>query len=172
MRLPKASRDRPPGRGNGSGIALGVAAAILWGATTLAIRGTALASASAEKTLLYQLAVSGVLLALAVPLAGEPWPARLSAYVVALLLFQTVIVTFASYLLWFWLIAHYPATPLASFTLLTPVFGLVAGAMLLGEPVTARLLIALTAVVAGIYVVNRPPRWRWRAGKPRRRDAA
>ena len=56
------------------GDTLGVAAAVLWGATTLAIRGSALAKAPAEKTLLYQLAVSGMLLAIAVPLAGEPWP--------------------------------------------------------------------------------------------------
>ncbi len=137
------------------GDALGVLGALLWGATTLAVRGTALSTASAEKTLLYQLAVSGVLLAVAAPLAGESWPARLSWSVVGLLAFQTVIVTFASYLLWFWLIRHYPATRLASFTLLTPVFGLLAGALLLGEPVTSRLLVALAAVAAGIYVVNR-----------------
>ena len=65
-------------------------------------------------------------------------------------LFQIVVVTFASYLLWFWLIRHYPATRLASFTLLTPVFGLLAGALLLGEPITARLLVALAAVALGI----------------------
>jgi drug/metabolite transporter (DMT)-like permease len=51
------------------GDALGLLAAALWGATTLAIRASRLTSASAEKTLLYQLAVSGVLLALAA-LAG------------------------------------------------------------------------------------------------------
>lgn len=140
------------------GDSLGVIAAVLWGATTLAIRGTALGKARAEKTLLYQLAVSGLVLALAVPVAGEPWPTSVSAGVVGLLLFQTVIVTFASYLLWFWLIAHYPATRLAAFTLLTPVFGLLAGAVLLGEPVSVRLLIALGAVAAGIYVVNRAGR--------------
>jgi drug/metabolite transporter (DMT)-like permease len=71
------------------------------------------------------------------------------------LFFQIVVVTFASYLLWFWLIRHYPATRLASFTLLTPVFGLLLGALLLGEPVTARLLVGLAAVAAGIVVVNR-----------------
>ena len=69
-----------------------------------------------------------------------------------------MIVTFASYLLWFWLIRHYPATRLSAFTLLTPIFGLLAGALLLGEPVTSRLLVALTAVALGIYVVNRPAR--------------
>jgi drug/metabolite transporter (DMT)-like permease len=137
------------------GDALGIAAAALWGGTTLIIRGSRLASASAEKTLLYQLAVSAALLAVASVLAGEPWPSQLTAASLGPLAFQIVIVSFASYLLWFWLVRHYPATPLASFTLLTPVAGLVAGVVLLGEPLTLRLVVALLAVVAGIVVVNR-----------------
>lgn len=134
---------------------LGVVAALLWGGTTLVIRATKLSTASAEKTLLYQLAISGVLLALAAPLSGEALPSSVSAGVAWLLVFQIVVVTFASYLLWFWLIRHYPATLLSAFSLLTPVFGLLAGALLLGEPITTRLVIALAAVAAGIYVVNR-----------------
>lgn len=137
------------------GDALGVAAGVLWGATTLAIRGSRLAAASAEKTLLYQLAVSGLALALAAALRGESWAPTLSALTWASLAFQVVVVTFASYLLWFWLIRHYPATRLASFTLLTPVFGLLLGALLLGEPITARLLVALATVAVGIVLVNR-----------------
>lgn len=137
------------------GDALGVAAGVLWGATTLAIRGSRLAVASAEKTLLYQLAISGLALALAALLRGQAWAPTLSALTWASLFFQVVIVTFASYLLWFWLIRHYPATRLASFTLLTPVFGLLLGALLLGEPITTRLVIALIAVAAGIVLVNR-----------------
>jgi drug/metabolite transporter (DMT)-like permease len=137
------------------GDALGVAAAVFWGATTLVIRATRLSSASAEKTLLYQLAVSGALLAGAAVLAGERWPDTLSAASLGPLAFQTVVVCFASYLLWFWLIRHYPATPLASFTLLTPISGLLAGVLLLSEPVTVRLIVALAAVTAGIAVVNR-----------------
>lgn len=137
------------------GDALGVAAGVLWGATTLAIRASRLAAASAEKTLLYQLAISGVALALAAALHGQAWAPVLSALTWASLFFQTVVVTFASYLLWFWLIRHYPATRLASFTLLTPVFGLLLGALLLGEPITARLLVALAAVAGGIVLVNR-----------------
>jgi drug/metabolite transporter (DMT)-like permease len=73
----------------------------------------------------------------------------------ASLAFQMLVVSFASYLLWFWLVRHYPATRLASFTLLTPVFGLLLGAGLLGEPITTRLLIALAAVAIGIVMVNR-----------------
>lgn len=137
------------------GDALGVVAGVLWGATTLAIRGSRLSAASAEKTLLYQLGISGVALALAAAMLGQPWAATLSALTWASLIFQVVIVTFASYLLWFWLVRHYPATRLASFTLLTPVFGLLLGALLLGEPITTRLVIALVAVAAGIVLVNR-----------------
>ena len=137
------------------GDGLGVLAGVLWGATTLAIRATRLGQASAEKTLLYQLAVSAVLLLVAVLVSGAPWPGRLSSLAWSSLAFQTVIVSFASYLVWFWLIRHYPATRLASFTMLTPVFGLLLGALLLAEPVTARLLIALVAVAAGIFLVNR-----------------
>ncbi len=137
------------------GDALGVAAAVLWGATTLAIRATPLSTASAEKTLLYQLAVSGLLLSLAAPLAGESWPLHWSALSLGSLAFQTVIVTFASYLTWFWLMRHYPATRISAFVLLTPVFGLAAGVTLLGEPLTLRLVVALAAVVLGLALVNR-----------------
>jgi len=137
------------------GDALGVLAGVLWGATTLAIRGSKLGSAAAEKTLLYQLAVSGVLLFVAAIFAGAPLPSRLSTLVWASLFFQVVIVTFASYLAWFWLIRSYPATKLSSFTLLTPVFGLLMGAVLLGEAITLRLVLALVAVALGIVLVNR-----------------
>jgi drug/metabolite transporter (DMT)-like permease len=140
------------------GDALGAAAAVLWGGTTLVIRGSRLATTAPELTLLYQLAVSGVALALASALGGEVWPARVGAVSWSLLAFQIVVITAFSYLLWFWLVRHYPATKLAAFTLLTPLFGLFAGVGLLGEPLTVRLLVAAAAVAGGIALVNRPRR--------------
>jgi drug/metabolite transporter (DMT)-like permease len=140
------------------GDSLGVAAGVLWGATTLAIRASRLGAASAEKTLLYQLAISGVALALAALAVGTPMASHLSTLAWASLVFQVVVVTFASYLVWFWLMRHYPATRIASFTLLTPVFGLLMGGVLLGEPITLRLQVALVAVAAGIVLVNRKAR--------------
>lgn len=137
------------------GDALGIAAAVLWGATTLVLRATPLSTAAPEKTLLYQLAVSALALAAGAVAAGEAWPATVSLRSWLALGFQTVVVTFASYLVWFWLMRHYPATRISAFTLLTPVFGLLGGVVLLGEPVTARLLVALIAVSCGIALVNR-----------------
>jgi drug/metabolite transporter (DMT)-like permease len=137
------------------GDSLGVAAALLWGATTLVIRGTRLATAPAEATLQYQLLVSGVVLAMAAAWRGENWPPSLSSTAMLLMAFQIVIVTFASYLLWFWLVRHYPPTRVAAFTLLTPLFGLLGGVVLLGEPLTPKLLIAVIGVSGGIALVNR-----------------
>jgi len=142
------------------GDALGVLGALMWGATTLTIRGSRLASAPPEQTLFYQLAVSAVLLLVASLLVGESWPApgSLGRQPLALMAFQTVVITFASFLVWFWLVRHYPATQVASFTLLTPLAGLLAGVGLLGEPLTPRLLLACAAVAVGIMLVNRPSR--------------
>ncbi|MFG6467916.1 DMT family transporter [Roseateles sp. BYS87W] len=137
------------------GDALGVAAAVLWGGTTLAIRATRLSAAPAEKTLLYQLAVSAVALCGAAALTGEPWPSAWSPRLLGLFGFQAVVVTFASYLVWFWLVRQYAATKLSVFTLSTPLFGLVAGALLLGEGISTRLVGALVALAAGIVLVNR-----------------
>jgi len=136
------------------GDALGIAAAALWGATTLVLRGSGLARASAEMALLYQLAVSALLLGAAGALVGETWPATASAATWALLAFQTVVITFVTYLIWFWLVRHYPATQVSVFTLLTPIFGLLAGVWLLAEPLTARLVVALAAVCGGIWLVS------------------
>lgn len=120
------------------GDALGFSGAALWAATTLVTRATRLSTALPEKTLLYQLAVSGAALLAASALTGEAVPASIGTAAAAALAFQVVVVTFASYLTWFWLIRQYPATQVSAFTLLTPVFGLLAGVLLLAEPLTTR----------------------------------
>ena len=140
------------------GDALGIGGAVLWGATTLVLRGSALGRALPEKALLYQLVVSAAALALASMAVAEPWPQRLTGASLWPLAFQTVVITFASYLVWFWLVRHYPATRISAFTLLTPLAGLWAGVLLLGEPLTLRLVIALLAVCTGIALVNWAPR--------------
>lgn len=138
------------------GDALALLAALLWGATTLVVRVTRLASASPEKTLFYQLAVSTVVLLAASLAAGERWPdTALPSWAWGSLFFQAVVVAFASYLAWFWLLRHYPATRLSAFSFLTPIFGLVFAALALGESISPRLVIALAFIAIGIGLVNR-----------------
>lgn len=138
------------------GDAMAFIAALLWGATTVLVKASRLATVSPHKVLLYQLGVSAILLPILSVAAGEPGIVAATPLVIGMLAYQIVAVAFASYLSWFWLISHYPAGRLSSFSFLTPIFGLAAGALVLGEPITATLLLALLLVGVGIYLVNRP----------------
>ncbi len=145
-----------PARTQWMGDALSIVAACLWGATTLVIRASRLSTASAEKTLFYQLAMGGVILYLASLATHEHWPAAgLPPWAWGSIAFQSVIVAFASYLTWFWLLGHYPATRLSAFSFLTPVFGLLLAALALGESISIRLIVAMAFIAVGITLVNR-----------------
>jgi drug/metabolite transporter (DMT)-like permease len=137
------------------GDALALAAGTLWGLTTVVIRATKMATISAEKTLFYQVAVTTVVAPFVSLALGETWSMSYSAYAWGSIAAQTVIGAFASYLAWMWLLRHYPATQMASFTFLTPVFALVFGVALLHEPLTVQLMLALAGVAVGIVLVNR-----------------
>jgi drug/metabolite transporter (DMT)-like permease len=143
-----------PGRSTVLGDACGAAAAVLWASTTVLIRATRLAPARAEKTLFYQLAVSAVALAIASPAIGEPGVMRIDATLLASLVFQSVVVAFASYLAWFWLLTKYLAARLSVFSFLAPLFGVAFGVLLLGESLTGKFVLAALAVGAGIALVN------------------
>lgn len=131
-------------------------AAILWGATTVLIKASPLGKIKPSKTLIYQLSVSAVVLPLGSLAKGEAGIVQLTPLIVGSLVYQTVWVAFITYFAWFWLIRNYPPSRLASFTFLTPLFGVVAGGLLLNEPITRALLLALVLVGTGIYLVNRP----------------
>ena len=139
------------------GDALALAAGTLWGLTTLVIRASAMGTVSAEKTLFYQVAVTAVIAPLVSLLLGERWSLSYSASAWGSIVLQTAIGAFASYLTWMWLLRHYPATQMSSFTFLTPVFALALGVLLLHEPLTLQLVLALCGVAVGIVLVNRRP---------------
>ena len=141
--------------GQWRGDALGLAAGVLWGLTTLAIRTTKLTTASAEKTLFYQIGVTALVVPLLSVALGEARGWAYSGYAWFSIALQTGIGAFASYLAWMWLLRNYPATRISSFTFLTPLFALVFGVLLLKEPLTAQLVLALAGVGIGVLLVNR-----------------
>jgi drug/metabolite transporter (DMT)-like permease len=67
-----------------------------------------------------------------------------------------VAVVSAGFLFWFWLLTIYPASSVASFAFLSPIFGVGLGWLLLGEPVGPGILVALVLVCAGLVLINRP----------------
>ena len=132
------------------------AAAVFWGATTVLIKAGPLSRIRPGKTLIYQLGLSAVVLPLVALVRGEPGIVRMPPLIAGCLVYQTVWVAFITFLAWFWLVRNYPASRLVSFNFLTPIFGVIAGGLLLNEPITNRLLLTLFLVGTGIYLVNRP----------------
>jgi len=129
--------------------------AIAWAATTLLIKASSLNRVSAEKVMLYQLVVSGPMLALAAFVFGEHMTAMPSGLATAALVYQTVWVVSVTFVVWFALVARYSANRLSAFTFLTPLFGVAAGHLMLGEPLTPAFAAAVVLVAGGLVLVNR-----------------
>jgi drug/metabolite transporter (DMT)-like permease len=142
------------GRGTLLGDFCGLMGAALWAATTVLIRASRLAAVSPPKTLFYQLAVSGPVLLVVSWMMGEQGVIALTPLVVAAFVYQCVAVAFISFLTWFWLLRNYLAARLGVLTFLTPLFGVIAGVLLLGEPLTLSFAAAALLVGLGIFLVN------------------
>lgn len=136
------------------GDALGVLGGIFWAATTVLIRRSSLSEAPPATTLLYQLSSCGVILTGIAILNGQAGSAVLNPVVWGSLLFQSVIVAFMSFLIWFWMLRRYLASRLAVFSFLTPLFGVGFGVLLLHDPLDVRFAAGAALVMAGVVMVN------------------
>ncbi len=132
-----------------------VGAALFWAATTLLTKASALNRVSAEKMMLYQLVVSVPVMAAAAWLAGERMPQAPSALALGALAYQTVWVVSITFVIWYALVKRYSANRLSAFTFLAPLFGVAAGHLVLGEPLTLAFIAAVALVAAGLMLVNR-----------------
>jgi drug/metabolite transporter (DMT)-like permease len=144
--------------GDALGDFFGVLAALFWAATTVLIRATSLARVTATKVLLYQLVVSAAVMFPLSWLVGERGIAVLSAPTLWAMAYQVVIVAFASYLAWFWLLTRYLAGRLLVFSFLTPLFGVGFGMLLMHDQPSLNFFAAAAMVVGGIVLVNLPAR--------------
>jgi drug/metabolite transporter (DMT)-like permease len=134
-----------------------VGGALFWAATTLIIKASSLNRIPAKKTMFYQLVVSAPMLAAAAFIFGDRITAMPSALAIGALVYQTVWVVSVTFVVWFALIARYSANRLSAFTFLTPLFGVAAGHLVLGDPLTGAFAAAVALVAAGLVLVNRAP---------------
>jgi drug/metabolite transporter (DMT)-like permease len=138
---------------------LEILAAVFWGATTVYIKRFMAGKVHPINTFLYQLFFSIPIL-LIVSLWLEPkWIYNIDLTIITSLFYQSVIVAFVSYFVWFKLIHEYSVSRLSAFTFFTPVFGVLFGILFLKEELTISLMVGLPLVSAGIFIVN----WRRRA---------
>ncbi|MGH8444833.1 MAG: DMT family transporter [Solimonas sp.] len=131
----------------------GLLAGAAWGATTVVVRASRLSEAPAAQTLFWQLAIAVLLLLPMAALFGQT-QFRVSALSLGALAFQGVVVSFVSYLIWFRLLRRYLASRLGVLSLMTPLFGIAFGVLLLGEPIDASFILGAVLVLGGILLVN------------------
>ncbi|WP_138464725.1 DMT family transporter [Poseidonocella sp. HB161398] len=152
-----ALANRSGGQTSLAGDLLALGAAFSWTGIALCARVTKLREVAPETQLMCQLVISTVLLLAISPFFG-PFLRDLAAIHLWGLAFQSVIVASGGFLFWLWVLSIYPAGAVASFSFLTPVFGVFLGWGLLGEHLGPEIFLALALVAAGLLLINRPVR--------------
>lgn len=145
------------GEGSLMGDMFALGAAIGWAGIALVARATRLSEVRAEMQVFWQVLVSAPILLLMAPLFG-PLVRDLQVIHLWGLGFQIVVIVSAGFIFWLWLLSIYPASSVASFSFLTPIFGVFMGWAFLGETISTALIISLVLVAGGIILINRPLR--------------
>ncbi|MDG1472410.1 MAG: DMT family transporter [Ascidiaceihabitans sp.] len=146
--------DRSSGQVSLLGDALALVAAICWAGIALCVRVTPLANVPPAQQLIWQLIVSAPILLIAAPLFGD-LIRNVQPIHIAGMVFQIFAVASFGFLIWFWLMKLYPASSVASFSFLSPVFAVILGWLVLGETIGLQIWVALGLVALGIFLINR-----------------
>jgi drug/metabolite transporter (DMT)-like permease len=85
----------------------------------------------------------------------EPGPTRWTARLVAILLFQGIVLAGFNFVINLWLLQRYRPSGLAAFYLTQPVFGVIAATLMAGDRLTPELIVASVAVTVGIALTGR-----------------
>jgi drug/metabolite transporter (DMT)-like permease len=136
-----------------------VVAALFWAATTIYIKRTLSSRPISHfQTLFAQLLFSIPVLAAASYFLEGGRHLELNTAVAAAFGYQSLVVAFISYQVWFWMIHRFAVSRLAAFTFLVPFFGVSFSGIVLGESLPLLLWGGFFLVATGIYIVNRPER--------------
>ena len=128
--------------------------ALGWAAIILLARATDFSKIKPEMQLLWMVSVSTPILLIASLLFGDLVREFQLIHLLGLL-FQSLFVVTIGFIFWLWLLSIYPASGVASFAFLTPLFGILFGWWFLDEDINSNIIIAACLVVSGIYVINK-----------------
>lgn len=147
----------------GLGFAFIMLAAMAWGIGNVALRG---APRSDPLALMGWLSLVPPLPLLVLSLMVEGWQAdwqaltHMSGLGLAALLYIAVMSTLVGYGAWGYLMGHYPASRVAPFSVLVPVFGTLSAALVLGERFPPLRFAGMGLILAGLVIVLWPKRMR------------
>jgi len=125
-----------------------------WAGIALLARISPFSRVGPTMQIFWQLCVSSVILLIAALFFG-PLVRAFQPIHAAGLGFQILAIATGGYLFWFWLLKIYPASGVASFGFLAPIFGVFFGWLILNEPVGPTLWAALALVSLGLILINR-----------------
>ena len=87
---------------------------------------------------------------------------HLDAPVIGALLYQSLVTASFGFVAWNTMLKKYGAVSLHAFVFIMPIAGVTLGGLVLGEPITIKIVLALVFIVAGILVVH----WKTREEPP------
>ena len=133
---------------------LAIMAAILWAMIIYLAKGTKFKEVPPEMQLVWMLLVSGPILIIASLFFGELVRDFQMLHLWGLF-FQSIVVVAGGFLFWLWLVSVYPASSVASFSFLSPIFTIFFGWLLLNETLDFSFILAAFLVVFGLVCINK-----------------
>lgn len=131
----------------------GLAAGVAFGATTLVIRASRLSTAPAAVTLWYQL-MGGFIVATAGAVILGQTQVSVTPALIMNLAYQSLIISTLAYIIWFSMLRTYLVSRIGLLSLMTPMFGIAFGWLMLNEALTLHFLAGAALVVMGIVLVS------------------
>ena len=129
-------------------------AALFWALLIIIAKNSSFSKVSPEMQLLWMVMVSGPILTILSLFIEDPIRNFQLIHIWGIL-FQSIIVVAGGFLFWLWLLSKYPASGVASFSFLTPIFTIFFGWLILSEVMTFDFLIAASLVILGLILINR-----------------
>lgn len=137
--------------GSPLGISLLLASALCWAGASVAVKR--LGAVDLVQLACGQMIVGGLLL-LVIGIPGEHRLPDVSGGWLAWYAFLVIFASAVNFVVWFQLLERYSAAAMTSWLFLSPLFGVISGALLLDEPVGWRLIVGGGLVVAGIRMAQ------------------
>ncbi len=134
-----------------------LAATFIWACSVIYLKRI-IGAFSPFQVTLYSIVFSVPVFFLEALLWDAPMISRLDYRILGAVLYQSLVTAAFGFVAWNTLLQKYGAVALHSFIFIMPIAGVALGGLVLGEPITSKLLIALTLIVAGILVVHLKPR--------------
>ncbi len=134
-----------------------LSATVIWSCSVIYLKRI-ISAFSAFQVTLYSMVFSVPVFLLEALLWDTPMISKLDLKIIGAVLYQSLVTATFGFVTWNTLLQKYGAVAMHSFIFMMPIAGVALGGLVLGEPITSKLLIALALIVAGILVVHWRPK--------------